>query len=296
MNKKTVVEKYLSIPRMKPYFMACSNDINKAFELYQLNMRLAGSFLPLLSIVEVSLRNAIDIKLKSYFNCDDYFSKFEDLLKSEGESRINSLSRKYGTPPNGYRDKDPLISTAGKIGKCRNDIQKNEKEFRRNAIKIKLRKEESFKRLNEFEQLRRIKQDLDIDIANDPIKVTHTQMLADMNFSFWSSLLKEEVYHCLRGRILDIFPNKIYDIGRKEIAGMLDEIRLFRNRVAHNEPIVLSNREFNVAKVKKMEESIRTILKMLEEDLNDFSNETFMIHENLRTVESFVERLPKIIS
>lgn len=65
---------YLSSPRFNVYLAKTDNDLGKAHQLYKTNIELSESFYPILSVLEISLRNAIHETLKNYFQ-DDYWFK-----------------------------------------------------------------------------------------------------------------------------------------------------------------------------------------------------------------------------
>jgi hypothetical protein len=60
-------ELYFSVSRIGRYYVACGKDGVKATELYRLNIQLSQALYPLISILEVALRNAIDRELSKYF-------------------------------------------------------------------------------------------------------------------------------------------------------------------------------------------------------------------------------------
>jgi hypothetical protein len=60
-------EYYLSPERMSRFYNACGYDKVKAKKLYRINLKLSKSFLPLLSLFEVGLRNAIHRELSLHF-------------------------------------------------------------------------------------------------------------------------------------------------------------------------------------------------------------------------------------
>ena len=60
--------KYLSQPRLNKFIHHFPSDYNKALLLYRSNVRLSQAFYPLLSILEVSVRNALDIQLSAHFH------------------------------------------------------------------------------------------------------------------------------------------------------------------------------------------------------------------------------------
>lgn len=57
-------EKALSPERLKRYLDACNNDTRKAMTLYRYNLRLSQEMFTILSCFEVTLRNAIDLRLR----------------------------------------------------------------------------------------------------------------------------------------------------------------------------------------------------------------------------------------
>lgn len=65
---------YLSSPRFNVYLAKTNNDFHKAYRLYKVNIELSEAFYPILAVLEVSLRNAINEILKLHFN-DPYWFK-----------------------------------------------------------------------------------------------------------------------------------------------------------------------------------------------------------------------------
>ncbi|SEI02092.1 Abi-like protein [Paenimyroides aquimaris] len=65
---------YLSQPRFNVYLAKTNNDFSKAYQLYKVNIELSEAFYPILSVLEVSLRNAINETLKTHFQ-DEYWFK-----------------------------------------------------------------------------------------------------------------------------------------------------------------------------------------------------------------------------
>lgn len=65
---------YLSLPRFNIYLHRTQNDVEKACQLYKVNIELSEAFYPVLAILEVSLRNTIHATLKHYYQ-DEYWFK-----------------------------------------------------------------------------------------------------------------------------------------------------------------------------------------------------------------------------
>lgn len=64
---------FISIPRFQVYLDNTGSDFDKAIQLYKANIEISEAFYPLLSILEISLRNAINQKLTQHFNDPFWF-------------------------------------------------------------------------------------------------------------------------------------------------------------------------------------------------------------------------------
>ncbi|MBC7412682.1 MAG: Abi family protein [Bacteroidia bacterium] len=66
------LQKYISSSRLTNYELICNGNPDKTLKLYHTNLRLSQAFYPLLSLLEVILRNAINEELSNYFNDPDW--------------------------------------------------------------------------------------------------------------------------------------------------------------------------------------------------------------------------------
>lgn len=294
MLKNKVFEKYLSEPRLKPYFRTCNNDVKRGLELYQLNARLSAAFLPLLSLVEVTVRNAFDEALSRFFATPDWSESFEKLLKTESENKVKELIVRYGIPPKGFNDSEPLLSTAKTLRSIKNKITRDKENIIRDKIKREIRKFKEYKELNDFQFLIRLEEEVAKELKDKKIEFKHREIISNSNFGFWTTLLKEDVYRVTKGVFIDEFPNRGV-LGRKEIAEILDKIRKFRNRVAHNEPLCFIDEQFDLSETREAYELCRKILHFLNQDLEVFSEELYIIYDELKHVEQYIVQLPIII-
>lgn len=73
---RAYLEKVFSTERMSKYFAAYPQDPDKAIIHYQCNIEISEAFYPLLSILEVALRNSVNRELKSKFRTDDWYTHF----------------------------------------------------------------------------------------------------------------------------------------------------------------------------------------------------------------------------
>ena len=106
------INKYISNARLKSYLEACQNDYIKALKLYQTNMRLSQSFYPLLSLVEVILRNARNEKFTVYFNDDHWLINQKDKIMKD--SSLTYIDRKTGKTKNNYFLSDSISKSIEK--------------------------------------------------------------------------------------------------------------------------------------------------------------------------------------
>lgn len=71
MNRSEIL-KFISEDRFRPYLLKCDGDLALAFKLYENNIIISQSFYALLSVLEVTLRNKIDLCFKKHF-CNEFW-------------------------------------------------------------------------------------------------------------------------------------------------------------------------------------------------------------------------------
>ena len=82
--------------------------------------------------------------------------------------------------------------------------------------------------------------------------VTAGRVIAELNLGFWNSLYDTHHYALLLGVPCTIFRGLPTGYGRKEVNAIIQDIRIMRNRVSHNEPLCFDNRQFDMTYVKQM--------------------------------------------
>lgn len=160
------LEKLLSGKRLSTYYNLFLTDKEKAIEYYRLNIQISESFYPLLSNLEIVLRNSIHNSFTIHFKSADWFSQF----------------------------KQPEL----------------------------------------FDQ---------VNIAKRKILATHNHMtpdkvVAELTFGFWTALFNKQYAKGFWKPLMYAFPllNKA-NKRRDKISYKLNQIRKFRNRIFHYEPI-----------------------------------------------------------
>ena len=67
---------YLSSPRFNVYLEHADSDYVRAYRIYKANIELSEAFYPVLSMLEICLRNAINEELKVHFGDSYWFKKY----------------------------------------------------------------------------------------------------------------------------------------------------------------------------------------------------------------------------
>jgi len=70
---RVAIERIISYERLEPYIKRHKGDFEKAVNHYKINIEISESFYPLLSILEIALRNKMDDQLKRLFDDENWF-------------------------------------------------------------------------------------------------------------------------------------------------------------------------------------------------------------------------------
>ncbi len=85
------IQLFISPARFRIYLQQRNHDIQAAYQLYLTNIELSEALYPVLSILEISLRNAIHQKLSTHFN-DPYW--FKNILPDEFQVAVKKAEQK----------------------------------------------------------------------------------------------------------------------------------------------------------------------------------------------------------
>lgn len=88
---KNAIERIISKERLEPYLKYHDNDFKLAIEHYKANIEISEAFYPLLSILEIGLRNNIDYQLFRLFN-DSYWFEHPDFIKMVTKFQIDKVT------------------------------------------------------------------------------------------------------------------------------------------------------------------------------------------------------------
>lgn len=213
-------QKFFSAPRVERYLRACKRSGAQAMILYKANIKVRQAFHPLLSIVEVVIRNRINDVLTEYFQDPDWI-----LNQKTGFMQHQELE---------YFDKRAGV-------KKRNDfllkeVEKAERKLKRQGI----------------------------------CQITSGKIIAEQSFGFWIDLFETYHYRILKGRPIQIFSSIPPQFGRKQIHSELGKIRVFRNRINHNEPICFDGDIPDFSFAKEVYHSITSVLQWIDSVLIDY--------------------------
>jgi hypothetical protein len=97
--------KYVSAQRLQKYLDVSGGDIRRALKLYQANIRLSQSFYPILSLLEVVLRNAINEEMINYFKDPDWLRNQQSGFMSDA---LLTYKDRHGVTRTNYQLKNDV--------------------------------------------------------------------------------------------------------------------------------------------------------------------------------------------
>ena len=194
--------RFVSEARFAPYLEVCNGNASLGFDLYAWNLELGASFYAPLAILEVTVRNAIHRELIALFGVSWHR---DARFQSIGVHILNAhgfTQSQY--PQHGRTD---LLSQPAKL-----DV-KLHAEMRKRAVN-----------------------------AGSKVEPSTNDIVGALDFGYWTSLFNRDVENSLYAAgLYKAFPHAPHAYRKKPartvIAQKLRDIRLFRNRVMHHEPL-----------------------------------------------------------
>ena len=115
------------------------------------------------------------------------------------------------------------------------------------------------------------------NLAKQNITITNDKIISELNFGFWTKLLTDKHYSNMWRQIFNnVFPNKIVelDIDKTKVlvAKDFNELRNFRNRVFHYEPIFNKQPIQHHKKVLDSTKWMSLSLYKISKEFDDFNN------------------------
>lgn len=118
---------------------------------------------------------------------------------------------------------------------------------------------------NDFLKREIIKAEKRLQKSGTPI--TSGKIIAEQTLGFWTDLFEVHHYRLLRGKPIQIFNSLPAGHGRKEVIDELDNVRRFRNRINHNEPICFSGSKIDFTDTLEVHKSITNLLTWIDPEI-----------------------------
>lgn len=115
------------------------------------------------------------------------------------------------------------------------------------------------------------------------IPMTGGKIISDQAFGFWIALFLSHHYSLIGGQPIKVFSNKPPSENRASLYNKLNEIRKFRNRVNHCEPICFKGANVDCTVILEMRSTLYDLVYWMEPDLVPFL-------EDLDNVQNKVNR------
>lgn len=101
--------------------------------------------------------------------------------------------------------------------------------------------------------------------------VNSGKIVAEQTLGFWTSLFDSHHYALLSGSPLGAFSNKPNVVNRFVVANKLRNIRAFRNRIYHNEPICFKGNSIDFSMANIIMNEVHDIISWIDPALLDYT-------------------------
>lgn len=99
------------------------------------------------------------------------------------------------------------------------------------------------------------------------VPITSGKVISEQTFGFWTEFFERAHYRILLGRPIQIFTNLPAAHGRQIVYDTLNNIRFFRNRLYHNEPVCFNVNTIDFQKAEDIYQSIRDVFSWCDPEL-----------------------------
>ncbi len=97
--------------------------------------------------------------------------------------------------------------------------------------------------------------------------VTPGKVIAEQSLGYWTSLFDTHHYRLIGGVVIHCFPHKPAQINRNLLNQKLNNVREFRNRIYHNEPICFNGNTVDFTEATNIKHEIYELLGWIDADL-----------------------------
>ena len=115
------------------------------------------------------------------------------------------------------------------------------------------------------------------------IAISAGKVLAEQSFGFWVSLFEPIHYKLIGGSAIHSFPHKPPHVNRKAISYLLNNIRDFRNRIYHNEPVCFNGISIGFDYANQIKNNIFDILEWMEPDIKKYVRQFDNINKKINS-------------
>ena len=122
-------------------------------------------------------------------------------------------------------------------------------------------------------------------LRRNRIQVTAGKIIAEQSLGFWTCLFEPHHYRLLEGSIIHCFPLKPVSENRSSIANSLRDIRDFRNRIYHNEPICFNSNSINLNHAEQIRKEIYKLLDWIDSELSGYVKYYDLIQKKIITAK-----------
>ncbi len=135
--------------------------------------------------------------------------------------------------------------------------------------------------------LKRSVQKTEDKLTRRGIPITSGKIISDQTFGFWIALFLGHHYSLIAGEPIHIFVNKPATEDRASIYSKLDDIRNFRNRVNHCEPLCFVGNNIDCVEVLNIRTKLYQLIEWIEPELIPF-------FESIDNIQSKVDNIMRI--
>ncbi len=104
-------------------------------------------------------------------------------------------------------------------------------------------------------------------LSRSGISITNGKVISDLTFGFWTEFFEAHIFRLISGTPTQIFKHLPIPHDRKNIAMELNNIRKFRNRINHNEPICFNGHSIDFTSTLNVHDSIINVLSWIDPKL-----------------------------
>lgn len=114
---------------------------------------------------------------------------------------------------------------------------------------------------------------------------TSGKIISEQTFGFWTDFFEVHHYRILIGKPIQIFKNLPTGLGRKEACDELNNIRVFRNRINHNEPICFSNNTIDFTYARTVYNSICSVFQWIDPEILTYIKDIDKVQRTIAMAE-----------